>query len=31
MWPTIIGVPAIAIWTAYYKKKFSPKPAIAVA
>jgi hypothetical protein len=26
LWPTIIGVPAIALWTAYYKKKFSPKP-----
>jgi uncharacterized membrane protein len=31
LWPTIIGVPAIAIWTAYYKKKFSPKAKIAVA
>jgi uncharacterized membrane protein len=31
LWPTIIGVPAIALWTAYYKKKFSPKPKIAVA
>lgn len=31
LWPTIIGVPAIAIWTAYYKKKFSPKPKIAAA
>jgi len=28
---TILGVPAIAIWTTYYKKKFSPKPKIAVA
>jgi hypothetical protein len=26
LWPTIVGVPAIALWTAYYKKKFSPKP-----
>jgi hypothetical protein len=25
LWPTIVGVPAIAIWTAYYKKKFAPK------
>ena len=25
LWPTIAGVPAIAIWTRYYKKKFSPK------
>ena len=30
LWPTIVGVPAIAIWTAYYKKKFSPRPKIAV-
>jgi hypothetical protein len=30
LWPTIVGVPAIAIWTAYYKKKFSPKPKIVV-
>jgi len=26
LWPTIVGVPAIAIWTTYYKKKFSAKP-----
>jgi uncharacterized membrane protein len=25
LWPTIVGVPAISIWTAYYKKKFAPK------
>jgi len=25
LWPTIIGVPAIAITTAYYKRKFAPK------
>ncbi len=25
LWPTIVGVPAISIWTAYYKKKFTPK------
>ena len=31
LWPTIVGVPAIAIWTAYYKKKFAPKPKAAVA
>jgi hypothetical protein len=31
LWPTIVGVQAIAIWTTYYKKKFSPKPRIAVA
>jgi uncharacterized membrane protein len=30
LWPTIAGVPAIAIWTAYYKKKFSPRPKVAV-
>jgi hypothetical protein len=29
LWPTIVGVPAIALWTAYYKKKFSPKPKMA--
>ena len=23
LWPTILGVPAIAIWTAYYRKKFA--------
>jgi uncharacterized membrane protein len=26
LWPTMVGVPAIAIWTAYYKKRFSAKP-----
>ena len=31
LWPTISGVPAISIWTTYYKKKFLPKPKIAVA
>ena len=31
LWPTIVGVPAIAFWTAYYKKKFLPKPKISVA
>jgi hypothetical protein len=25
LWPTIVGAPAIAIWTTYYKKRFSPK------
>jgi hypothetical protein len=25
LWPTIVGAPAIAIWTAYYKKKFAPR------
>jgi uncharacterized membrane protein len=26
LWPTIVGAPAITIWTAYYKKKFAPRP-----
>ncbi len=35
LWPTAIGVPAILVTTAYYKRKFTPKrghsePAIAV-
>jgi uncharacterized membrane protein len=31
LWPTIVGAPAIAIWTTYYKRKFSPgKKAVAV-
>jgi uncharacterized membrane protein len=25
LWPTIVGVPAIVITTAYYKRKFAPK------
>jgi hypothetical protein len=25
LWPTAVGVPAIAITTAYYKRKFAPK------
>jgi hypothetical protein len=25
LWPTIVGVPAIALWTRYYEKKFAPK------
>jgi hypothetical protein len=25
LWPTIVGVPVIATWTAYYKKRFLPK------
>jgi hypothetical protein len=29
LWPTIVGVPAIAIWSAYYSKKFSLKPKTA--
>jgi uncharacterized membrane protein len=31
LWPTIVGVPAISIWTAYYKKKFAPRPKVATA
>jgi hypothetical protein len=31
LWPTIVGVPSIALWTAYYKKKFSPKTKLAAA
>ena len=31
LWPTMIGVPAIAIWTRYYKKKFAPRAAPAAA
>ena len=30
LWPTIVGVPAIALWTAFYRKKFAPKPKVAV-
>jgi uncharacterized membrane protein len=29
LWPTMVGVPAIALWTAYYKKKFTPRPKTA--
>ena len=30
LWPTMIGVPAIAIWSAYYKKKFAAsRPKVA--
>jgi len=31
LWPTILGVPAISIWTRYYKKKFAPKRKPAAA
>jgi len=31
LWPTIVGVPAIAMTTAYYKRKFAPKAKTAVA
>jgi uncharacterized membrane protein len=30
LWPTMIGVPAIAVTTAYYKRKFAPKRKNAV-
>ena len=30
LWPTIIGVPAIAVTTAYYRRKFAPKVKGAV-
>jgi uncharacterized membrane protein len=30
LWPTIVGVPAIVLWTAYYKKKFLPKSKMAI-
>jgi len=29
LWPTIIGVPAIALTTAYYKRKFAPRTKTA--
>jgi hypothetical protein len=25
LWPTMVGVPAIVLTTAYYKRKFAPK------
>jgi hypothetical protein len=31
LWPTIVGTPSIAIWTAYYKKKFSPRSKTVAA
>jgi hypothetical protein len=33
LWPTAVGVPAIVLTTAYYKRKFAPKvpPAAVVA
>lgn len=31
LWPTMIGVPAIYLWSAYYKKKFAARgPKVAV-
>jgi hypothetical protein len=29
--PVTIGVPAIIATTAYYKRKFAPKPKVALA
>ena len=30
LWPTMVGVPAIALTTAYYKRKFAPRQKVAV-
>jgi hypothetical protein len=30
LWPTMIGVPAIFVTTAYYKRKFAPRMEVAV-
>jgi uncharacterized membrane protein len=30
LWPSMIGIPAIVVTTAYYKRKFAPKSALAV-
>ena len=29
LWPSMVGVPAIALTTAYYKRKFAPKAKVA--
>jgi hypothetical protein len=29
LWPTAIGVPAIVLTIAYYKRKFAPKAKVA--
>jgi uncharacterized membrane protein len=29
LWPTMVGVPAIALTTAYYKRKFAPRVKVA--
>lgn len=31
LWPTMVGAPAIYLWSRYYKKKFSRKRSAAVA
>jgi uncharacterized membrane protein len=30
LWPTVIGVPAISIWIAYYRSKFAGKDSAAI-
>ena len=27
--PTVVGIPAIVVWTRYYRRKFEPAPAVA--
>lgn len=31
LWPSIVGIPAIVLTTAYYKRKFAPKVKVAAA
>ena len=31
LWPTVVGVPAIVLTVAYYKRKFAPRVKVAVA
>jgi hypothetical protein len=31
LWPTMLGVPMIFLWSRYYKRKFAPKAAARVA
>ena len=31
LWPTIVGIPSIALTSAYYKRKFAPRTKAAVA
>jgi hypothetical protein len=31
LWPSIVGIPAIVLTTAYYKRKFSPKAKVVAA
>jgi hypothetical protein len=30
LWPSMVGIPAIALTTAYYKRKFAPKAKVVV-